>query len=137
MTPELRTRETEDASTAQLLSRLPQQLSTLIRDELRLAQLEVQEKGKRGGIGIGLLGGAGVVALFAVGALVAAAILALATAVAPWLAAVIVAVALLLVAGVLALAGKRGVTSALPPTPDQAIDSSKQDITEIKEAAHR
>ncbi len=56
-----------DASTAQLVSRLGEQVSTLIRSELRLAQLELQEKGKRAGIGIGLFGGAGIVALLGAG----------------------------------------------------------------------
>jgi hypothetical protein len=54
---------------------LSDQLTHLVRDEVRLAQAEVTQKAKRMGIGIGLFGGAGVVALLGVSALVTAAIL--------------------------------------------------------------
>ncbi|WP_354701940.1 hypothetical protein DSM112329_02282 [Paraconexibacter sp. AEG42_29] len=129
--------DTEEASTAQLLGKLPQQVSTLIRDELRLAQLEMREKGKRGGLGAGMMGGAGLAAMYGVGALIATAILLLATAVDAWIAALIVTGVLFVVAGVLALLGKRQLAQAIPPAPEQAIDSSRQDIADIKEAAHR
>lgn len=137
MDTDLRTRPADDASTAQLIGQLPGQLSALVRDELRLAQLELQEKGRRGGLAAGMFGGAGLVALFGAGALVAAAILALATAVDGWLAALIVGGALLLLAGILALTGKKELAQAVPPVPEQAIDSSRRDVAELKEAAHR
>lgn len=137
MTTEVRPPSTQDASTAQLIGQLPGQVSALVRDELRLAQLELQEKGRRGGLAVGMFGGAGLVALFGAGALVAAAILALATAVDAWLAALIVGGALLLVASVLALTGKKELGQAVPPLPERAIDSSRRDVAELKEAAHR
>lgn len=121
----------------QLVQDLSQQTATLVRQELHLAQLEMQQKGKRAGIGAGLFGGAGLVAVLGLGALVAAAILALATAVDAWLAAVIVAVVLFAVAGVVALVGKREVADAGPPVPERAIESVQQDVHEIKERAHR
>ena len=121
----------------QLVQDLSQQTATLVRQELHLAQLEMQQKGKRAGIGAGLFGGAGLVAVLGLGALVAAAILALATAVDPWLSALIVAVVLFVVAGVIALVGKREVTEAVPPVPERTIESVQQDVHEIKERAHR
>ena len=108
-----------------------------MRKEIQLAQVELQEKGKRAGIGAGLFGGSGLVGLYAVGALVAAAILGLAEAVDPWLAALIVGLVLAAVAGVLALTGKKQVEQATPPAPEQAIDSTKRDIDEVKERAGR
>jgi uncharacterized membrane protein YqjE len=126
-------REASDASTAQLVSRLGEQVSTLIRSELRLAQLELQQKGKRAGIGVGLFGGAGIVALFGAGALVACAILALALVMDAWLAALIVGVVLLAVAGILALLGRRQVQQATPPLPTEAVEGLKQDIQTVKE----
>ena len=120
-----------------LVKRLSEQTSQLVRDEIRLAQLELQEKGKKAGMGAGMFGGAGVVALYGVGALVAAAILALATAVEPWLAALIVAVVLFAIAGVLALSGKKQVEQATPPKPEQAMASVQRDIDEVKESAKR
>ena len=127
----------EAASAGELVSRLSQQLTTLVRDEMRLAQAELTQKGKMAGIGAGLFGGAGVVALYGVGALVAAAIIALSLAVTAWLAAVIVAVVLFIVAGVLALVGKKEVSAATPPLPQEAIAGLKTDVATVKESAHR
>ncbi len=125
-----------DASTAELVSRLGEQVSTLIRSELRLAQVELQEKGKRAGIGAGLFGGAGLVALFGAGGLVACAILALALIMDAWLAALIVGVVLLAVAGILALVGRSQVQRAAPPLPTEAVEGIKQDIQTVKERRH-
>src|ERR1700709_2573515 len=94
------------ASLGELTGQLSQQISTLVRDELRLAQAELTAKGKKVGIGAGLFGAAGLIAAYAVGALTAAAILGLATAMDYWLAALIVGVVLLAGAGVAALLGK-------------------------------
>jgi hypothetical protein len=102
---------------------------------MRLAQVELQEKGKRMGMGAGMFGGAGVVALYGVGALIAAAIVGLGTLLEPWLAAVIVGVALLAVAGILALTGRKQVDRGTPPLPEQAIESTKRDMDELKARA--
>ena len=80
----------QDASTAQLLTRLSEMTSQLVKDELRLATAELTPKGKKAGMGAGLFGGAGVTALFGVGALVACAILALDLVLSVWLAALLV-----------------------------------------------
>jgi hypothetical protein len=116
---------------------LSSEVSTLIRDELRLAQAEMTQKTKRAGIGAGLFGGAGLVALYGIGALVTAAILGLAVALDPWLAALIVGVALLAIAGLLTLIGKRNVSAAGPPVPEQAIAEVKADVQTVKESASR
>jgi hypothetical protein len=121
----------------ELIKRATEQTSRLVREELHLAQLEMQAKAKHAGIGLGLFSGAGVVALFGVATLIATAVLALATALAAWLAALIVAVGLLAAAGVMALVGKRQVAAATPPLPEQAIDSVHEDIDEIKARSHR
>ena len=126
-----------EQSLNELVQRASSQTASLVRKEIRLAQLELQEKGKRVGIGVGMFGTSGVVALYGVGALIAAAILALATAVAGWLAALIVAVVLFVVAGVLALTGRRQVQRATPPAPEGAIESVQTDIEEVKERAGR
>ena len=67
----------QDATVGELARQLPEQISRLVREELRLAQLEMTQKGKRAGIGAGLLGGGGVVALYGVAALLAAVIVAM------------------------------------------------------------
>src|SRR4051794_33401578 len=128
---------TSDPSTKELVQELAQQTSTLIRKELALAQVELKEKGKRAGIGGGLFGTAGLLALYGVAVLIAAVVLALATAVDGWLAALIVAVVLFAAAGVAALLGKRKVEEASPVAPERAIASTKQDVQEVREHARR
>jgi uncharacterized membrane protein YqjE len=127
----------DDRSVGELVNQLSEQTSSLIRQELRLAQTELQEKGKRMGIGAGMFGGAGLVALYGVGALVAAAIIGIGTLLEPWIAAVVVGVVLLAVAGVLALTGRKQVERGTPPLPQQAIESAKRDVDEVKAARSR
>jgi len=126
-----------ESSTGELVSRLTEQVSQLVRDELRLAQAELKEKGKRLGIGAGLTGVAGVLALYGLTALLAAVIAALALVLPVWAAALIVGVVVLLVAGLLALTGVGQVKRGTPPMPEQAIASTKRDIETVKESAKR
>jgi hypothetical protein len=125
------------ASTGELVGRLGEQLDKLVRDEVRLAQAEVTQKAKRLGLGAGLLGGAGLVAILGLGALVTAAILGLANVLPGWLAAVIVAVVLFAVAGVLALLGRKDVQQAAPPLPTETIASVQADVDAVKQAVAR
>ena len=129
--------EPSQASTGELVGQLSDQVSRLVRDEVRLAQAEITQKAKRLGIGVGFFGGAGVVALLGLGALVTAAILGRATVVPGWLAAVIVAVVLFAVAGVLALIGKKDVDKATPPLPTETIASVQADIDTVKKGISR
>jgi uncharacterized membrane protein YqjE len=120
-----------------LVQELSQQTAALVRQEMRLAQVEMQEKGKRVGIGAGMFGGAGLVALYGVGAVLAAVIMLIGTAIDPWLAALIVGVVLLAVAGVLALLGRKQVDHATPPKPERAMESVQRDVDHVKERASR
>ncbi len=122
----------EDPTLGALVHDMTEQMSTLVRDEMRLAQAEMTQKGKAAGLGIGLFGGAGLVALYGVGTLIATVILALALAVPPWVSALIVTVVLFAVAGVLALVGKKNVAQATPAKPEQAIAGLKEDIATVK-----
>jgi uncharacterized membrane protein YqjE len=125
-----------EASTSELVSRLTQQSTELIRSELRLAQAEMTEKAKHAGVGAGLFGGAGLVALYGVGALIATIILALALLIPAWLSALIVTVVLFAIAGVVALMGKKQVSQATPAAPKHTIESVKQDVDTIKGGGH-
>ena len=128
---------TDNASTGELVSKLSQEVSELIRDELRLAQVEVSGKAKKAGVGVGLLGTAGIIALYGVAVLIATVILALALVLDAWLAALIVGVVLMAIAGVAGLLGKNRVAEAAPPVPSDAIESVKKDVAAVKEGAHR
>src|SRR5215208_3042608 len=125
----------DDKPLGELVQDLSRQTSTLIRQEMRLAQTELAEKGRHAGKGAGIFGGAGVVALYGVGALIAAAILGLATVLEPWIAAAAIGVALVLIAGILALTGKKELDEAGPAKPEQALDSVQQDIATVKARA--
>jgi len=124
-----------DRSVSDLVQQLSAQTGELVRQELRLAQVEMQEKGKRAGTGAGLFGGAGLVALYGVGFLLAAAAMLLATTLEPWIAVAIVGGALLLLAGLLALTGKKQVDQAMPLAPERAIETTRQDIDHVKARA--
>ena len=123
--------------TAELVRQLSEQVSVLVRDELRLAQLEMTRKGKQAGIGAGMLGGSGLIALYGLGCLIACAILAISGVLAAWLSALIVGVTLLAVAGAAALVGKSRLQKAAPPVPAETVDSVKTDVDEIKQRARR
>jgi hypothetical protein len=116
----------------ELVAKVSEQTSRLLRDELRLAQLEMTQKGKKVGLGAGLFGGAGLFAVFGVGCLVATAVLALAGPLTDWLAALLVGLALFVVAGGAALMGKREVKQATPPMPAEAVEGVKQDMQTLK-----
>jgi MFS family permease len=127
----------QDTSTAELVKQLSEQTSRLARQEIELAKAELAIKGKRAGIGAGMFGGAGVLGLYAVGALIAAVIAALDTAMATWLAALIVGVVLAAAAGVVALTGKQKVQEAMPPVPEDSVESVKEDVQWTKARAQQ
>jgi len=111
-----------------LLKRLSNETTQLVRQELELAKAELTEKGKKAGQGAGMFGAAGLTALLSLGALTACLILALDHAVADWLAALIVTAVWAAVAGVLALRGRDKVHEATPPVPEQTIETVKEDV---------
>jgi uncharacterized membrane protein YqjE len=121
-----------EQSMGELFKQLSEELSTLVRQELRLAQAELTEKGKRAGIGAGMFGGAGVVALVALGTLSACLVAALSEAMHVWLAALIVTAVWAAVAGVLALQGQGKMQQAAPPVPEQTVETVKEDVTWAK-----
>jgi uncharacterized membrane protein YqjE len=123
--PDSRLRE---RSMGELFTELSQDLSTLVRQELKLAQVEMTEKGKRAGAGAGMFGGAGAAALAALGTLSACLIAALAEAMDVWLAALIVTVLYAAVASALAVRGKQRVAQAAPPVPEQTMETVKEDV---------
>jgi uncharacterized membrane protein YqjE len=115
-------------SMGELFKELSNDLSTLVRQELRLAQAELTQKGKRAGLGAGMFGGAGIAALLALGTLTACLIAALAEGMDVWLAALIVTVLYLAAAGGLALVARRRVAEAAPAVPEQTIETVKEDV---------
>ncbi|MET9881348.1 phage holin family protein [Actinacidiphila glaucinigra] len=130
-------RDGGDERVGDLVSRASEQLSQLVREEMRLAQAEMTRKGRRFGLGGGLFGAAGLFAVLSLQGLAVTAVAALALALPVWAAALVVTALLGLVAGVLAAAGRRQFGRAAPAVPRAAVDSVKADIAELKERAHR
>jgi uncharacterized membrane protein YqjE len=120
--------EHREKPVGELLRDLSQEATTLVRKEIELAKAELAEKGRRAGTGAGMFGGAAALGLASLGALTACLIAALDAALPLWLAALIVAIAYAGIAAVLALRGKQQTEQAIPPTPDQTIETVKEDV---------
>jgi uncharacterized membrane protein YqjE len=119
-----------------LVHRLSEQIPELVRSELRLAQAELTEKGKRAGLGIGMFSAAGLLAFLGLSTLVATFVLLLDLVLPAWAAALIVAVVLFAGAGVVALVGKKEVEQATPPAPERTIANVREDVATVK-GGHR
>jgi uncharacterized membrane protein YqjE len=124
-----------DEPAKDLLKQVSEEAQSIARNEVKLAKAELSEKAKDVGVGAGMLGGAGYMAALASVALMLCLIFALATVVAAWLAALIVTIVFAAIAGVLALAGRTRIKKAGPPLPEQSVESVKQTIETVKEAA--
>lgn len=117
-----------DNSTGELVKALSAQTSQLVRQEVDLAKAELTQKGKQAGIGAGMFGGAGILALFGLAALTTALIAGLSEGMDTWVAAIIVGVLYLAGAGVAALMGRDRIKEATPLAPEQAVETTKEDV---------
>jgi uncharacterized membrane protein YqjE len=135
MTAEANGARRSDKTAAELVGDLTQELTTLVHQEIELARAELTEKGKRAGIGAGLFGGAGLLAVLGLACLTACVIAALQLVMPVWAAALIVGAVYEVTAGALLLAGKHEVTQAVPPVPEQALESTKEDVAWLRSQA--
>ena len=126
-----------DATLNELVARMAHQMSSLLRDEIRLAQTEMTAKARRAGMGAGLLGGTGVIGLYGAACVIAAIVLALIGPLGTWQAALVVGGVLIVVAGLAALVGFALMKSASPPVPTQAVAGVKQDVEAIRPGGER
>ncbi len=123
-----------DRSTADLVKLASEQISQLVRDELKLATADIKEKGKHAGVGAGFLGGGGVVALYALAGLFTSIVILLDLVMPLWAASGLVTLVLFAVAAVLAVLGRKQVKQATPAMPERAVSSVKQDIHTVTDA---
>lgn len=124
--------EEQKPTVGQLVERLSEQATRLVRSEIALAKAELKEKAKYAGVGAGMLVVGGVLVLYGLGFLFAAGMEGLATVMPTWLAALIVGLVLVLVAGGLAFVGVKQLQRGVPPTPTTAVESIKEDVETIK-----
>ena len=87
-----------DQSTGDRVKALSQQTSALGRKEVDLAKAELTEKGKKAGVGAGMFGAGGLLALFGLAVLTAA------------------------------LMGRERIREATPLAPEQAVETTKEDV---------
>jgi uncharacterized membrane protein YqjE len=108
-----------------------------VRDELRLAQIELTQKAKRAGVGTGLIVTALLLGFFVLASLVTAAIAAWALILPVWAAALIVAGCVLVLAALAGLVGLAQVKRGSPPIPEQAVASVRDDVAAVKGVSDR
>jgi hypothetical protein len=111
-----------------LMKQLADETATLVRQELELAKAEMRQKGRRAGVGAGMLGAATVAGLLALGALTAFFVLALDGALPNWAAALLVAGVYGVAAAILAFRGREKVQEAGAPVPEQTKESIEEDL---------
>jgi uncharacterized membrane protein YqjE len=129
------THDRRDDSVAELVKDLTRDVSQLVREEIALARVEMTEKGKQAGVGVGMLSGAAAFALAALGGTMATMIILLDLVMPLWLAALITTAVYGAVAAVLAMRGREELKEAGAPVPERARDSVKEDIQWAKTRA--
>jgi hypothetical protein len=127
--------ELRERPLGEVAKELTSDLSLLVRQEIALAKAEMAEKGRTAAPGLGMFGGAGIVALCAAGAMTAFLILVLSLFLPDWAAALIVGGALAAIAYVLIQQGKERVADAGKPVPEQTIETVKEDVEWAKTRA--
>ncbi len=120
----------QNASLGDLVAAATQNLSTLMKQEVQLAKIEIKREVVAAGKGAGLLGGAG--ALGALGGIFVSIALAYAlNEVLPtFVSFLLVGVVYLVVAGLLALVGKKSLSKVGPP--EKTIATVKDDVAWAK-----
>jgi Putative Actinobacterial Holin-X, holin superfamily III len=121
-------------STAELVNHAAAQVTTLVRDELALARAELTERGKRAGIGGGLLGGAVILSWYGLGLVITLIVVTLDLVWPLWLAVLMVAGLVFAIAGLVALLGRRHLSRAVLPVPSEAAASVAADVETIRKA---
>jgi hypothetical protein len=127
--------ELRERPIGEVAKNLTSDLSLLLRQEIELAKAEMAQKARTAAPGLGMFGGAGVVALCAAGALTAFLVLVFSLFLPDWAAALIVGVAMAAVAFVLIRHGKERIADAGKPVPEQTIETVKEDVEWAKTRA--
>jgi VIT1/CCC1 family predicted Fe2+/Mn2+ transporter len=119
----------------EVAKQLTSDISLLVRQEIELAKAEMAAKGRTAAPGLGMFGGAGIVALCAAGAITAFLVLVFSLFLPNWAAALIVGAVLAAIAFVLIKQGKERVAEAGKPVPEQTIETVKEDVEWAKTRA--
>ena len=124
-----------DRPIGELLRELGDEISTLVRQEIALAKVEIAEKTKPAVASAGMFGGTALLGLGAFGALTTFLIAAIAQWTPVWASALIVTALYGAIAFVLAQTGKKKLHEAAPLFPEQTAQTVKEDIEWAKTRA--
>jgi uncharacterized membrane protein YqjE len=124
--------EREDRSIGELFSELSQKTTTLVRQEIELAKVEMSQKASRVGKNVGFLLIGGVVAYTGLLAVVAAGIVLLGEVIAYWLSAAIIGVVIAAVGAVLVIKGASTLRQE-EPTPRETVETLQEDKEWLKD----
>jgi hypothetical protein len=116
----------EEASLGELFSSLTRDLSTLVRSEMELAQVEIRQEVGKVGKAAGILGAGALTGYLALTLLSFSAAWGLAEVVDAGWAFLIVGLAVAVVAAVLAMTGRNRLQD-IRPLPEQTVDTLKED----------
>jgi uncharacterized membrane protein YqjE len=124
----------EDRSVGELFGELTQDMTLLVRQEVQLARVELEQKASRVGSALGTVGTGGFVAYVGALALVAALILLLAdvAGIKAWVSALIVG-AVLAITGFVMLQGGLRKLKQTDLTPRRTVETLKDDVQWAKE----
>jgi Putative Actinobacterial Holin-X, holin superfamily III len=124
---------TDERSIGQLFSDLSRQLSTLVRQEIALARVEMTSRVTSAGRGAAMVGAGGALVYAGALAVVAAIVLLLIQGgIDPWLAALIVGIVIAAIGGVLVMTGRSTIAST-DLTPRRTIETIRDDTEWAKE----
>ena len=123
--------DVSEPSIGELIGNISNDLSTLFRQEVELAKVEVKEEAAKAGKAAGMLGGAGFAGYLAVVLLSFALVFGLANVMDAGWAALIVAVIWLIVGAVLYTSGRKKLKD-VDPVPHRTVDTIKEDAKWLK-----
>jgi len=121
----------EERSIGDLFTELAGETSTLVRQEIDLARVELTQKASEVGKNVAWLSVGGVVGLVGVLAVTAALILLLSKFMDPWIAAVLVGGAFLIAAGVMVMSALKALKET-DLAPRQTVETLKEDTQWLK-----
>lgn len=121
----------EERSIGELFTELAGETSTLVRQEIDLARVELTQKASDIGKNVAWLSVGGVVGLVGILAVTAALILLLSKVMQPWLAAVLVGGAFLIAAGVMVMSALKAIKET-DLAPRQTVETLKEDTQWLK-----
>ncbi len=118
--------------TSNLVGALTQDVSALVREEIRAAQAELADKGRRAGRGGALLAGAGVLGALATGSSAVFLLRTLDRVLPPRTSAAVLTVLYAGGAAALGAAGVGELRRAMPLVPEETVSSLREDVEAVR-----